>query len=91
MSIRRLKTLYCISVIALALILAASGTIGYIAAIIMLTGALPMFRAVEWAASDQGADNAIRDLRRHWRAQQNERATPDEESDASAHRIANQQ
>lgn len=86
---RQVKTVYCVAVISVAVILAsAAGLIGWVAAIIVLAGALPMFRAVSWAAEDNGADRAIADLRRRWYAHH---ATPDEESAAVAHRSANQQ
>lgn len=50
---RQVKTVYCIVVISLALILASiGGLLGIVTAIIVLAGALPMFRAVKRAAGD---------------------------------------
>jgi len=46
MSLRRIKVLYVVAVISIALILASTGLLGVITAVLMLTGALPMFRAV---------------------------------------------
>lgn len=52
---RRVKTIYCIVVISIALILASvGGLLGIITAIIVLAGALPMFRAVGRAAEQRG-------------------------------------
>lgn len=53
MSLRRMKTLYCVSVMAVALILAAlAGPIGVIAAIVILAGALPGWKvAIRTAAT----------------------------------------
>lgn len=49
---RRAKTIYCIAVIAIAVILASvGGLIGGIAAIVVLVGALPMFQAVKRASA----------------------------------------
>lgn len=49
MSLRRIKTLYCIAVIAIALILVdAAGVLGWVTAVVVLAGALPMFRAIQW-------------------------------------------
>lgn len=45
---RQVKTVYCIVVISVALILASvGGLLGIITAIIVLLGALPMFQAIE--------------------------------------------
>lgn len=57
MSLRRIKVLYIIAVISIALILASTGLLGVITAVLMLTGALPMFRAV----SDSTARRIIAD------------------------------
>lgn len=47
MSFRRIKTLYCLAVIAIGVLLAAlGGWIGWIAAVLVLGGALPMFRVI---------------------------------------------
>jgi hypothetical protein len=84
---RRVKTIYCLAVIAVAIVLSCTGgLVGWIAAIIVLAGALPMFRAVNWTASNQGADEAIANLRHRWYAHH---ATPDEESASVVHRSAN--
>lgn len=92
MSLHKAKTLYCIAIIATGIILAVlAGPIGKVAAIALLAGTLPMIRAIEWAASDQGADKAILDLRDRWQSQQNEETKRDEETDEPPHPPANRQ
>lgn len=47
MSLRRVKVLYCVAVVSIAVVLVcAAGLIGWIVAIIVLAGALPMFGAI---------------------------------------------
>jgi hypothetical protein len=89
---RQVKTVYCVVVISLAIILASiGGLLGIITAIIVLVGALPMFRAVTGAAEDQGAAEAVSDLRRHWHDQQGARATTNQSSDATSYRSSKRQ
>lgn len=53
MSLRRVKTIYCASAITIALVLdCTGGMIGWIAAVVLLAGALPLFRLVIWASAD---------------------------------------
>ena len=48
MSLRRMKTLYCVAVIAVSIMLANVGSIVYwLAAVTVLAGALPVFRAIQ--------------------------------------------
>lgn len=48
MSLRRIKTLYCLAVIAIGVLLAAlGGWVGWLAAVLVLGGALPGWKAVE--------------------------------------------
>jgi len=90
--LRKVKWAYCIIIMFFAVALTCTGgLIEWIIAVVMLTGALPMFCMVSWAASDQGADEAITDLRRRWHEYQSERAIPGEENAASAHQHANRQ
>lgn len=50
MSLRRIKTLYCVAVISVGILLASHGEIvSWAASVIVLGGALPMFRAVSGA------------------------------------------
>ncbi len=66
MSLRRIKLLYCITVVAIAVILASFGQlIGWIAAVVVLAGALPMFGAVKRAAGDSAADETLRIVEHH--------------------------
>lgn len=61
MSLRRMKTLYCVSAISIALILAAlAGGIGEIAAIILLAGALPMFNIIFKTGEQRGKNDLLR-------------------------------
>lgn len=61
MSLRRIKTLYCVAVISIAVVLACvGGTVGWVTSIVMLCGALPMFRAVSGAAGDIAARAIIK-------------------------------
>lgn len=49
---RRIKTLYCVAVIAIAIVLSCTGgLIGWITSIVVLAGALPMFRVVRRASA----------------------------------------
>lgn len=60
MTLPRIKALYCIAVIAVAIILDwVGGWVGWVTAVVVLSGALPMFDALVRAASDQGADEAF--------------------------------
>lgn len=59
MSLHRLKTLYCIAVIALGIILAVvGGIVGWIAAILILGGALPGWGVAERIFLAQAFDQA---------------------------------
>lgn len=61
MSLRRIKTLYCVAVISIALILACTGgLIGWVASIVLLGGALPMFRAMWNAGTQEALDKSER-------------------------------
>lgn len=53
MSLRRAKTLYCITAIAIAVVLdCTGGVIGWAAAVIILSGALPLFQTVSQAIAE---------------------------------------
>lgn len=68
MSLRRMKTLYCIAVIAIAILLFATGSFVYwIASMVLLGGALPGWRIATREASDQGASEALRVVKHHLR------------------------
>lgn len=50
MSLRRIKTLYCVAVISIGVLLASHGeVVSWAASVIVLSGALPMFNAVSGA------------------------------------------
>ena len=54
MSLRRIKTLYCLAVIAIGVLLAAlGGWIGWVAAVLVLSGALPMYHSLIKAMARQ--------------------------------------
>lgn len=60
MTLSRIKTLYCTAVIAIAIILdCVGGWIGWVTAIVVLSGALPMFEAVKEASEHIGAKAAL--------------------------------
>lgn len=60
MSLARLKTLYCIAVMAVGTLLAFfGGVVGWLAAVIILSSALPAWRAVISIAGDTGAHEAL--------------------------------
>lgn len=66
MSLRRMKTLYCIAAMALAIILTWTGILlCWIAAVALLSGALPGWSIATRVASDQGADQALSVVERH--------------------------
>jgi hypothetical protein len=53
MSLRRAKAIYCVVMISVAIVLACTaGLIGWITAVLLLSGALPIFGAVKQAAGD---------------------------------------
>jgi hypothetical protein len=63
MTLHRIKNLYCITAIAIGLLLAsAGGVVCYVAAIVVLAGALPMFRAVSGATKRQTLRSLASDL-----------------------------
>jgi predicted Na+-dependent transporter len=69
---RRVKTIYCIAVIAIAIILVSFGQlIGWLAAIVVLAGALPMFRVV----TQTSADATLTAVEERRRARANRRET----------------
>jgi hypothetical protein len=51
MSLRRVKLIYCVAVVSIAVILASTGLLGVVTAVLLLAGALPMFRAMRWAVT----------------------------------------
>lgn len=60
MSLHRIKTLYCIAVISIAVILdCVGGLLGWTAAVVLLAGALPLFGIVCQAAEIKGAQSAL--------------------------------
>jgi hypothetical protein len=60
MPLRRTKMLYCIIMIAIGVLLAANGSLIYwLTSVLVLSGALPGWRIITRAASDQGADEAL--------------------------------
>lgn len=59
MSLRRAKTLYCIAVMAIGILLASTGELAYwIASVIVLGGALPLYRVMGHAVFDESLDDA---------------------------------
>lgn len=63
MSLRRAKNLYCLSVISIAVALTCTGgLIEWIIAVVMLTGALPMFTVVRRATAQSALIGFRRDL-----------------------------
>lgn len=59
MPLRRIKTLYCVTVMAVAVLLfAAGGIIYWAASIVLLAGALPIFRLIRRVVSDERFDEA---------------------------------
>ncbi len=59
MSLRRVKTLYCIAVMAIGILLASTGDLAYwLASVIVLGGALPLYRVMGHAAFDESLDDA---------------------------------
>lgn len=66
MSLRRVKLIYCLMMISVAVVLACTaGIIGWITAVLLLSGALPVFRAVTGAAEMNGARSALKGFRDH--------------------------
>lgn len=64
MSLRRSKTIYCVVMISAAVVLATTaGLLGWITAVLLLSGALPLFSAVRQAAEQRGVSD-YRNLRR---------------------------
>jgi hypothetical protein len=58
MSLQRVKALYCIAVISIGILLASTGGfVGWAASIIVLCGALPMFRVIRCAAEQRGVND----------------------------------
>lgn len=52
MTLRRIKVLYCVAVISIAVVLACvGGVVGWLTAIVMLGGALPVFGAIRRASA----------------------------------------
>lgn len=65
MSLARLKTLYCIAVMAVGTLLAFfGGVVGWLAAVLILSSALPAWRVVIGVAGDTGAQEALKVLQR---------------------------
>ena len=59
MSLRRAKTLYCVTMIAVSVLLAAwGGALGCAAGALLLVGALPLFKVI----NREGVLNALRGL-----------------------------
>lgn len=59
MPLRRIKTLYCVTVMAVAVLLfAAGGIIYWAASVVLLCGALPIFRLIRRVVSDERFDEA---------------------------------
>lgn len=51
MSLRRIKTLYCVAVISIAIVLVSQGSfVGWATAVVVLSGALPVFGAINGAS-----------------------------------------
>lgn len=71
MSHRRTKQIYCLTIVAVAIVLDFSaGWLGWGMAIVILTGALPMFRAIMHVGAERGARYGARrgiNLYRHQR------------------------
>ena len=64
--LERYKTLYCVIVMAAGVILAArAGFIGWLAAVLILSFALPAWRAVTEVAKNMGYVNALRWAENH--------------------------
>lgn len=80
MSLSRVKTIYCVSVIAIALVLdCTGGAIGWIAAVVLLAGALPLFRLVTCAS----ADATLNDVERRRASRQGTSANETKDSGSS--------
>jgi hypothetical protein len=74
---RQVKTVYCVVVISLAIILASiGGLLGVITAIIVLVGALPMFRAVNGVSELAGATKALQRLQHRLTTEAPDEADP---------------
>lgn len=66
MSLHQLKTVYCLAVIAIGILLAShGGVVSWLASIALLAGALPMFNAVSGVAGDDAADETLKVVERH--------------------------
>lgn len=58
MSLRQVKTLYCSSAIVVALILVyIGGMLGWITAISLLAGSLPLFKAIQFRSEQRGVSD----------------------------------
>lgn len=63
MSLRKLKTLYCLSVMAVGVILTAiGGMLGWLVAVIILSSALPAWKLVVRSASESAIIGFYRNL-----------------------------
>lgn len=77
MSLRRIKTLYCVAVISIGILLASHGeVVSWAASIIVLGGALPMFGAIRCAMANWFIDRSYE----HRRAYRATRQSPHEET-----------
>lgn len=66
LSLHQAKTIYCLAVILIAVILAiVGGLVGWGVSIAMLAGALPLFNLVTRAAGDDAADETLKVVERH--------------------------
>ena len=63
MSLRRITTLYCIAVIAIGVLLATlGGFVGWLAAMLVMGGALPLYRLISWQNAQAGREGVLIDL-----------------------------
>lgn len=63
MSLKRIKMLYCIAVIAIGVLLATTGgVLGWIAAVLVLSGALPMFRVIDHQSKQNTKRQTLQEL-----------------------------
>lgn len=58
MTLRKAKVLFCVIVILVSLVLANSGFAGWLMAVLLLSGALPWWKAATHAMIDQSLDDA---------------------------------
>lgn len=82
MPLGRIKALYCIAVMAIGILLAFfGGVVGWLAAVLVLSSALPAWKMVIENAEDRGADRALSVVQYQIRHQQTTSTTPAKHQD----------